>query len=127
MAHGRRKLLVLLAGGQGLGYVATGLWPLVHMRSFQRVTGPKTDGWLVNTVGVLVTVIGAVLMAAAGRRRVSPEVAALAAGSAAALTGVDLYYVARRRISPIYLLDAAVECLLIAGWLMALLRGRSAR
>ncbi|MDX2152697.1 MAG: hypothetical protein SFV54_18290 [Bryobacteraceae bacterium] len=56
-----------LAGLQGTVYVLTGLWPLVHMPSFLAVTGPKTDLWLVNTVGWVVTVIGAVLLTSAFR------------------------------------------------------------
>ena len=40
----------------------------------------------------------------------------LAIGSAAALAGIDLVYVSRRRIAPIYLLDALGEFALIAGW-----------
>lgn len=40
---------------------------------------------------------------------------ALAAGSAAALAGIDLVYVARRRISPRYLADAAVQVGLLCG------------
>lgn len=39
---------------QGIYYVASGLWPLLHMRSFEAVTGPKRDKWLVNTVGALI-------------------------------------------------------------------------
>jgi hypothetical protein len=106
-----------LALGQGLYFAATGLWSLVDIRSFQRVTGPKTDLWLVKTVGVLVTVIGSVLTQAALRGAVSPEVKALALGSAVGLGGVDVVYTLKRQISPIYLLDALLEAALTAGWL----------
>jgi len=34
------------------------------MRSFEAITGPKADKWVVRTVAVLVTVIGGVLVAA---------------------------------------------------------------
>ena len=51
-------MLLKLALLQGIFYVATGVWPLIDIVSFQVVTGPKTDLWLVKTVGVLVTVIG---------------------------------------------------------------------
>jgi hypothetical protein len=94
------------------------------MGSFQRVTGPKGDTWLVNTVGTLVAVVGFVLLLAAGRRRITLEAGALAAGSAAALSGIDVYYVSRRRISPVYLLDAALEWLLVAGWISGGVRAR---
>ena len=58
----------LLAGIQGLYYLITGIWPLVHMESFLAVTGPKTDLWLVQTVGALIAVIGAMLLASASGR-----------------------------------------------------------
>jgi hypothetical protein len=111
---------------QGAFYVATGVWPILHLRSFEAVTGPKLEGWLVKTVGALITAIGGTLLSAGRRRRVVPEVAALAAGSAAALAVVDILYVARRRISPVYLLDAVAELALVAGWAVALRRGRTA-
>ena len=116
------ELTTWLALGQGLYYALTGLWPLVHMETFQLVTGPKSEHWLVKTVGVLVTVIGAVLALAGRRRTVGPEVTLLATGSAAGLAAIDVIYVARRRIAPVYLLDAVAEVALIAGWLIA--RGR---
>ncbi|HET9529931.1 MAG TPA: hypothetical protein VFQ92_06240 [Blastocatellia bacterium] len=113
--------------GQGGYFLATGIWPLVDIRSFQAVTGPKTDQWLVKTVGVLVGVIGGVLIAAGARRRVTAEVSALAVGSAAGLTAIDVVYVAKRRISPIYLLDAVAEIALIGGWIFASKRRNRAR
>ena len=99
-------------------YLATGLLPFVSRRAFEAVTGPKREWWLVQTVGALVTVIGGALASAATRRRVTPEMLAVAAGSAAALATIDAVHVARRRISPAYLLDAAAEL----GLLIALAR-----
>ena len=100
---------------QGGYYVATGVVPFVSRRTFEAATGPKREWWLVQTVGALVTVIGGVLLSGAGRSPNTPELLGLAAGSAAALAGIDLVYVARRRISPRYLLDAAVQAGLLAG------------
>jgi hypothetical protein len=107
---------IKLALFQGLYYVATGVWPLLDIVSFQMVTGPKTDLWLVKTVGVLVTVIGAVLIAAARARRVSREIVMLAVGSALGLAGIDLVYALSGRISPIYLADAAAEIGIAVLW-----------
>jgi len=101
---------------QGLYYAATGVWPLVSIGTFQKVTGPKTDLWLVKTVGVLVSVTGVVLMTAGCRRQTAPEIPLLAAGSAAGLAAIDITYVAKKRISPIYLLDVLAEVALIACW-----------
>jgi hypothetical protein len=91
---------------QAIYYVPSGIWPLVHMRSFEWVTGPKVDRWLVKTVGGLITVVGAVLGLGASSRRVTPEVRVLAVGSAVSLAMIDLVYVRRGRIRRIYTLDA---------------------
>ncbi len=111
------RRLALLQGGY---YTATGLWPILHMRSFEQVTGPKTDDWLVKTVGGLIAVLGGTLLASGLRDAPSRDLATVALGSAVALTAVDVIYVAQGRISRIYLLDAAVESALIAGWIVAL-------
>lgn len=105
-----------LALGQGVYYAATGLWSLVDIRSFERVSGPKTDDWLVKTVGALVGVLGGGLIASALRGGPSRDLALTAAGSAAALAAVDVVYVGRDRIAPVYLLDAVAEAALVAGW-----------
>ena len=105
-----------VATAQGLFYLAAGVWPLVHIESFMAVTGPKTDLWLVYTVGVLVAVVGLVLLAAARSRRITPEVVLLAVGCALGLTGIDVVFVSRQVIAPIYLADAAVEVALVLWW-----------
>jgi hypothetical protein len=116
---GRRALRRLTAYTQAGFYTVTGVWPIFDMRTFQAVTGPKTDHWLVKTVGACVAVVGGVVGLAASRNRITPEIALLGAGTAAALTGIDLVYVAKGRISKIYLLDAAAESALIAMWALA--------
>lgn len=109
--------------GQGAYFAATGVWALVDVDSFQLVTGPKTDVWLVKTVGALVLVLGATLLLAA-RPRVERETVALVAGSALALAAIDVAYVAKGTISPIYLADAAVEIALVGAWIVAVSRAR---
>jgi hypothetical protein len=116
---------------QGLYYLFTGLWPLVSMDTFIRVTGPKTDNlltgllydhWLVMTVGVLVTAIGLALVVAAWRHSRAPEAAVLAISSALGLTAIDVVYVWREVIPPIYLGDAAGEVILLVAWAVMLRR-----
>lgn len=102
---------------QGVYFLLTGIWPLVSMRTFEAVTGPKVDRWLVKTVGVLIAVIGASLLADA--RRPSRGSAVLGIGSAAGLGGVDVVYSLRGRISKIYLLDAVLEAGLVGLWTLA--------
>ena len=100
---------------QGAYYVATGVAPFVSRSAFEAVTGPKREWWLVETVGVLVTAVGAGLIAAAARDRVTPELLTIATGCASGLAAIDIVYVARRRIAPTYLADAAIEIALLAG------------
>ena len=109
---------------QGAFYVATGLSPFVSRRAFEAVTGPKREWWLVQTVGAIVGVLGAGMLSAAARDRVTPEVVGVAAGTAGALAAVDTVYVARRRIRVTYLLDAAVEVAFAAALLAARRRDR---
>jgi hypothetical protein len=108
-----------LAWGQGLYWSVAGAWPLVHMTSFEAVTGPKRERWLVNTVGVLILAVGGTLALAARRGRVTPELRVLAGASAAGLAAIDAWYAGpRRRISPVYLADAALEAALAVAWLV---------
>ena len=112
-----------LALTQGAFYALTGIWSIVDIESFERVTGPKTDHWLVKTVGTVVTAIGGTLLLAARRRQITREVTWLAVSSAIGLASVDVVYVSKKRISPVYLLDAAAELVLSAGWVFALKNG----
>jgi hypothetical protein len=102
-------------GAQAAYYLVTGVAPFVSRRLFEAITGPKVDWWLVQTVGAVVTVMGAGFASAAARRRVTPEIRGIAAGSAAALAAVDVWFVARRRVRPTYLIDAVIEAGLLAG------------
>ena len=52
--------LNLVAKLQGIYWLLTGVWPFLHLPSFLWVTGPKEDLWLLYTVSILITAIGAV-------------------------------------------------------------------
>jgi hypothetical protein len=112
---GRRTVLLV----QGAYYVGTGAFPFVSRRGFEALTGPKREWWLVQTVGALVTVIGGVVAAGAVRGRETPELLALAGGSAAALAAIDVVYASRGRIAPTYLIDAGMELGLLAALVRA--------
>ena len=111
-------MLPKLALIQGVFYLATGVWPLLDIVSFQLVTGPKTDLWLVRTVGILVGVIGVVLISAGRKRRITAEIVMLAAGAALGLAAIDLTYALSGRISSVYLADAVVEIGLAVLWMV---------
>lgn len=97
--HRKRRAAAL----QSAYYIPTGIWPLVPyvgMRTFEWITGPKVDRWLVQTVGALFGVIGVVIGRARSHDRITPEIETLAVGSALSLATVDVVFVARRHISP---------------------------
>ena len=102
---------------QGIFFVTTGLWPIVHLRSFEAVTGPKVDKWLVRTIGGLIAAVGTALIAGAFEPRSSRALRVLGIGSAAALGLADIIYVARGRISKIYLGDAVIEGGIVTAWI----------
>src|SRR5690606_41475940 len=47
---------------QSIYFLAMGVWPLISLSTFLKVTGSKNDLWLVKTVGVLILVIGLALL-----------------------------------------------------------------
>jgi hypothetical protein len=107
-----------VTGLQAVYYLGTGVWPLLHRRSFERLTGKKTDFWLAQTVGVTVIAIGAGLaQATASSRRTPPrELQTVACATAAGLALIDVVFVARREISAVYLLDCAAELAFLGAW-----------
>jgi hypothetical protein len=111
-----------LARAHGGFNIATGLWPLLHRRSFEKVFGPKVDGWLVSTVSGLLVVNGVVQ----ARTRPTPEAVAqarrLGMGTALVLAAIDLRHAPSGRISRTYLLDAAAESGWIVAWVASLRR-----
>jgi hypothetical protein len=109
---------------QGAYYVVTGAWAVVDRRSFESVSGAKTDYWLVRTVGLLAVAIGTALLISARRDQGSAGSVALAVGAGASFTAIDVTYVARRSISPIYLVDALTHAGIAA---LALTRRRRQR
>lgn len=109
--------MTLIAGLQGGYFLATGLWPLFHIASFLKVTGPKKDIWLVKTVGALMACIGITLLSASFTGQVTGEIVLLGLASALTLASVDLYYSGVERISKIYLLDAVIEIALVMWWI----------
>lgn len=102
---------------QGIYWVVTGLWPLLHRSSFESINGPKVDFWLVELVGLLLAVCGATMILARARRRLTPEIGAMAIGATVVIILLTIVYVAKQRIPATYLIDVGVEVVLLAGWI----------
>jgi hypothetical protein len=122
VGNGSREVsMVRVALVQGCYFLVTGVWPLLHMDSFQKITGRKTDLWLVKTVGVLVMVIGAGLVVGGITQSFAPGLILIAMASALGLMAVDLVYVFKRVISLVYVLDALVEVGFLVWWIVRLI------
>jgi hypothetical protein len=117
------KLVRILGYSQGMYYVLTGLWPILHLESFMAVTGPKTDTWLVKMVGLLAASIGIYLVRVTVRRTANTDTALLCILSAISFLAIDIYYAgAIDRIRNIYLADLVPELVFTAGWFMLYLK-----
>jgi uncharacterized membrane protein len=69
--------------------VAGGVWPLVHMRSFEAALGPKIDRWLVYTVACLMTTIDAAELATNADSASVRQAQRIGVGCAAILAGIE--------------------------------------
>jgi len=103
------------AGAQAAYLMATGVWSLVHRRSFEQVAGRKEDFWLARTVGGLALAIGASLGLAVLEGRKRRETVALALASGAVFLAADLR--AARTESRVYLGDALLQLAFAPAWL----------
>ena len=113
-----------LALAHGLYNTASGLWPLVNLRSFEAVFGPKSDKWLVLTVAGLLLGNGwAQLRGSAAGAEGHRQARRIGIATATTLLAIDLRYAIPGRISRMYLVDAAVEAAWIALWLRSTRKG----
>jgi hypothetical protein len=112
------KFVRVISFLQGLYYVITGGWPVVHLQSFMSFTGTKTDGRLVKAMGLLFVAIGIGLMINQTREK-GIVIIALLTPLFMAIT--DIYYATAGRISNVYYIDAMAEVVIMILWLIALL------
>ena len=105
----------LIARAHGAFNIVSGLWPLVHVRSFEAVFGQKTDRFLEYTVAGLMTCVGWSQLRSNRLPGGAAHARTVGVGTAATLLAIDLIYAPPRRIPATYLIDAAAE----VGWLVA--------
>jgi hypothetical protein len=103
-----KRHIIYLA--QAVYYFITGLWPVVDIISFMRVTGPKTDIWLVKMVGLLTIAISITLLMG-NKQGITIKVLALSA--ALSYLAIDLYYYFNGTLRVVYLGDAVLESIII--------------
>ena len=116
-----------LARAHGAFNLTAGLWPLAHYRSFVRVTGPKADKWLVQTVAGLAVAIGYTMVRAGSSPEGKAAARRLGVGAALAFGAVDAVYGSKGRIGRVYLVDLAMELAWLAAWASAGRRSSAGR
>ncbi len=112
------RFIQYLLWAQGIYYMLTAIWPLVHMNSFMMVTGPKQDLWLVKTVSVLILSVALALLYGTCYNTDYILLRLIAVSAAFGLAVIDIWYYLREVIKWVYLLDAFAELVFIAGWCM---------
>jgi hypothetical protein len=116
-ARMRRPPAARVAMAHGAYMLGIGLWPIVGMKSFVVVTGPKLEGWLAKGVGACLANIGAALTAAGARGKVARELRMLGATTALTFAAMDFWYAGiRRRIKRTYLANGAAQLAFAAAW-----------
>lgn len=107
------RYLVLFQGGY---YFVTAMWPLVHLPSFERITGDKQDHWLVYTVSLMILASALVLLyASLITSAIVPEVKILSISNCSFLMFVSTYFSLKGVIRKIYLAHASVEFFILSG------------
>jgi hypothetical protein len=111
---------------QSTYYLLTGIWPVIHLRSFMAVTGPKTDIWLVKMVALLTIAVGIQMLADLNTKQSSLR---LPVAAALSFLVIDTYYALKGMISKIYLGDAAVQLVFVLAltllWRKKILRNQN--
>lgn len=107
----------MIAGGHALYLLATGVWPLLHRGSFERVTGKKDEFWLVRTVGGLAATTGVSLAVSVIKGSKRTETVALALGSSIVFGLADAH--AAHAQSRLYLGDVVVQLGCLPAWFAA--------
>jgi hypothetical protein len=112
---------------QAIWYLITAIWPLVSIKSFMKITGPKTDIWLVKTVAVLVLAMAITFFSGLLLRANFGPVLVLAIAACVGFAVVEIYYSSQKIISVVYLADGCFEallgCLYIAGIFLMIRKG----
>ena len=119
MTDKSKNILYKTCWAQGIYFLITGIWPLLHINSFMAISGPKEDIWLVKTFGIILAAIGMVLISAAASKRINKETFLLAVGAAIVIIIMEVYYVSIGRIWATYLIDAFIELIFVILWTIA--------
>src|SRR5687768_3239458 len=117
----KTKMFYTLLWIQGIYTLITAVWPLLHIESFVKVTGPKTDIWPVKTVAVLLVAISVCFISNIFIKTNKLPVILLALTSCIGLICIDFYYTSNDVISWVYMLDGILQIIFMVAWIYILI------
>jgi hypothetical protein len=109
---------------QGVYTLLTAIWPLIDIQSFLWASGPKTDIWLVKTVGACLTAIALSLLSFLFVSTHPLPAIVLGGCTAVGMACIDFYYTFTNTISAIYLWDGTLETAFALTWIYIALKAR---
>jgi hypothetical protein len=117
-----QKLYRIVLWVQGSYTALTALWAIIDIDSFMKVTGPKTDIWLVKTVSVTLVAIGICLLSFLKEVEIKLPAIILGLLAAIGLAVIDFYYSGNHVISWIYSLDGFAETIFSICWVIIFIK-----
>lgn len=119
MQQKRTQLIPLL---HGIYLMITALWALLFLNSFVKITGIKTDIWLVKTIAILLLPYSLLFMWKSTHTPKLPVVNVVAVMLCMGLTTINAYYYAEGVLGTFYMIDAWIEIFLSVWWLCDIYR-----
>ena len=103
---------------QGIYFFITLAWPVIDIESFMKVTGLKTDIWLVKTVSVLLLPYSIICFwAGLNFQRISKLIIATMVLTCLGLAFVEFYYYFNGTIKWVYATDGVLQILFSIWWI----------
>ncbi len=115
------KYLDYVLGFQGMFYLITALWPLIHISSFEAVVGFKPDKFQLFTTDLLILIIAIPLLASIKQHK-TRAIVLLGLGSSLAFMVVELWF--RKSIRPVFFLDFIIEAVIFLALLYAVYKNK---
>ena len=114
----KAKTVRWIVGVQGVHYILTGLWPILHAPSFEAVMGPRPDWWTVKMFGALTAALGLVLVDAWRRAVIRHECVLFSIVGALVFAVSDAVLIIEKTAGLIYLTDLFVNAIVLASWVL---------
>ena len=122
----KNKILKFVLIFQGLYYSITGLWAIVSLDSFSRITKHYGDAFEMHSIAALALVIGLFFIWSSTKESLQRPAGFLALGSAVAIIIPELIYLPRIDNPILFWLDFAEE-IIVAGILILVLTNKPTR